>query len=114
MSMRTMFAFNIIRRVYQVRMQPSASLIYNSNWLDTPSDAFDCGSKGGMMPELDSHTSSRDNPDPLGFRFSPWHAAGADYDSYSAGMKRCSHLHMVGAVCRLALGVTDTIGAARR
>jgi hypothetical protein len=27
-------------------------------------------------------------------RFSPWHAAGPDYASYSAGMKRCSDLHL--------------------
>ena len=66
------------------------------------------------MPELDSHTPSRDNPEPLTFRFSPWHAAGADYGSYSAAMKRCSDLHLVGAVCRLAPGDTDTEAAARR
>ena len=113
MGMTIMFAFSIIRRVYQVRMQCSASLVYNSNWLDTPSDAFDCV-EGGMMPELDSHTPSRDNPDPLGSRFSPWHAAGADYNSYSAGMKRCSDLRLVGAVCRLAPGIADTVAAARR
>jgi hypothetical protein len=66
------------------------------------------------MPELDSHVPSPDNPDPLGSRFSPWHACGADYGSYSAGMKRCSDLHLVGAVCRLVPGNSDTKAAARR
>lgn len=65
------------------------------------------------MPELDSHTPLRDNPDPLGSRFSPWHAAGDDYDSYSAGMKRCSDLYLVCAVCRLAPEATDTAAARR-
>jgi len=66
------------------------------------------------MPELDSHAPSRDNPNPLSSRFSPWHAAGPDYASYSAGMRRCSDLHLVGAICRLAPGDTDTEAAARR
>ena len=66
------------------------------------------------MPELDSHAPSPDNPTPLASRFSPWHAAGADYGSYSAAMKRCSDLHLVGVVLRLAPGATDTEAAARR
>jgi hypothetical protein len=67
-----------------------------------------------MIPELDSHAPSRDNPNPLSSRFSPWHVAGPDYASYSAGMKCCSDLHLVGAICRLALGDTDTEATARR
>lgn len=63
------------------------------------------------MPELDSHAASADHPDPLSSTFSPWHAAGADYASYSAGMKRRSHLHLIGAVCRLAPGDTNTEAA---
>jgi hypothetical protein len=66
------------------------------------------------MPELDSHAPSPAHPDPLGSRFSPWHACGADYGSYSAGMKRCSDLRLVSAVCRLAPGNTDTETATRR
>lgn len=66
------------------------------------------------MPELDSHAPSPDHPDPLSSRFSPWHACGADYGSYSTGMKRCSDLHLVGAACRLAPGNTDTESAAQR
>jgi hypothetical protein len=67
-----------------------------------------------MMPELDSHCPSPINPEPLKYRFSPWHACGADYSSYSTGMKRYSHLHLVNAVCRLAPGDLDTQAAARQ
>lgn len=69
---------------------------------------------GGMMPELDSHKPSSDNPTPLISPFSPWHACGPDYASYSAAMSRCSHLQLLGADCRLAPGDTDTGGAARK
>jgi len=69
------------------------------------------GIKGGMMPELDSHGASPEHPDPLSSTFSPWHAAGTDYASYSAGMKRRSDLHLIGAVCRLAPGDTNTEAA---
>lgn len=70
------------------------------------------GIKGGMMPELDSHAPSPEFPEPLTTRYSPWHAAGKDYARYSAGMKRCSDLQLVGAVCRLAPGDNNTEGAA--
>ena len=63
------------------------------------------------MPELDSHGSTAEHPDPLSSTFSPWHAAGKDYASYSAGMKRRSDLHLIGAVCRLAPGDTNTEAA---
>jgi hypothetical protein len=66
------------------------------------------------MPELDSHHPSPANPEPLTSRFSPWHACGADYGSYSAGMRRCSNLRLVSAVCRLAPGDRDTQAAARQ
>lgn len=66
------------------------------------------------MPELDSHTPSPSNPNPLESEFSPWHACGPDYERYSAAMKRCSHLRLVGATCRLAPGRTDTDAAARQ
>ncbi len=66
------------------------------------------------MPELDSHRPSPTNPEPLTSRFSPWHACGADYSSYSAGMKRCSHIRLISAVCRLAPGDEDTQAAARQ
>lgn len=66
------------------------------------------------MPELESHRPSPSNPEPLTSRFSPWHACGTDYGSYSAGMRRCSHLQLVSAVCRLAPGDTDTQAAARQ
>jgi hypothetical protein len=74
----------------------------------------DCGLPGGMMPELDSHRPSPASPEPLTSRFSPWHACGADYGSYSAGMRRCSNLRLVSAVCRLAPGDRDTQAAARQ
>ena len=63
------------------------------------------------MPELDSHGASAEHPDPLSSTFSPWHAAGTDYTSYSAGMRRRSDLHLIGAVCRLAPGDTNTDAA---
>lgn len=69
---------------------------------------------GGMMPELDSHRASHSNPEPLLDRFSPWHPCGPDYTSYSAGMKRSSHLYLTDAVCRLAPGDKDTEGAAQQ
>jgi len=62
------------------------------------------GMKGGMMPELDSHRPSKENPKPLTSPFSPWHACGSDYKAYSAIMKRNTHLQLSGLVCRLAPG----------
>ena len=67
---------------------------------------------GGMMPELDSHRVSPTNPTPLESTYSPWHACGPDYERYSAGMKRCSHLKLLSATCRLAPGRSDTEAAA--
>jgi len=67
------------------------------------------------MPELDSHKPSLpSNPTPLESPFSPWHACGSNYESYSAGMARSSHLKFISATCRLAPGNDDTEGAARR
>src|ERR1700730_6727268 len=67
---------------------------------------------GGMMPELDSHRAAR-NPDLVTSRFSPWHACGSDYSSYSVAMKRRSHLHLHSVVCRLAPGDVDHEAASR-
>ena len=66
------------------------------------------------MPELDSHKPSPSNPTPLVSPFSPWHACGPNYGSYSAAMSRCSHLQLLGANCRLAPGDNDTMGAAQK
>lgn len=66
------------------------------------------------MPELDSHRPSPSNPTPLESPFSPWHACGSDYERYSAGMKRCSHLRLVSAACRLAPRNTDPEAAAQQ
>lgn len=66
------------------------------------------------MPELDSHAPSSTNPTPLESPFSPWHACGSDYDKYSAGMKRCSHLKLVSATLRLAPGQSDVEAAAQQ
>jgi hypothetical protein len=59
------------------------------------------------MPELDSHAKTSSNPNPLQDRFSPWHACGKDYPSYSAGMKRHASLSLLGCVLRLAPGDYD-------
>ncbi|KAL2839414.1 hypothetical protein BJY01DRAFT_237122 [Aspergillus pseudoustus] len=72
------------------------------------------GIPGGMMPELDSHTPSRENPEPLTSRFSPWHACGPDFQGYAAAMARSSHFQLLGVTCRLASGDKDTEGAARK
>lgn len=47
-------------------------------------------------------------------RFSHWHGCGPDFDSYSAGMKRCSHLHINEVLCRLGPGDSDTEAAAKQ
>jgi hypothetical protein len=67
-----------------------------------------------MMPELDSHAPSLTNPTPLDSKFSPWHACGAEYERYSAGMKRCAHLRLQSVTLRLAPGQTDVQGAAQQ
>lgn len=71
------------------------------------------GIRGGMMPELDSHAPSKQHPEPLKERFSPWHACGPDVEGYSKVMKKHSDLHLLGALLRLAPGDVDTEGAAR-
>lgn len=69
--------------------------------------------KGGMIPELDSHSRTKENPEPLMERFSPWHACGFNFSNYSKAMKKHSHLHLLGALLRLAPGDVDMEGAAR-
>lgn len=66
------------------------------------------------MPQLDSHGPSSSNPDPLMTKFSPWHACGRDYDSYSGAMKRSSHLRFIETTCRLGSGDIDTEAAAKQ
>lgn len=66
------------------------------------------------MPELDSHAPTASNPTPLESRYSPWHACGNDYESYSAKMKQCAHLEFVSATCRLEPGDDDTERAAKQ
>lgn len=58
-------------------------------------------SAGGVIPELDSHDVTEENPTPLNTRFSPWHACGPDEKSYIACMKRNAQLSLAGVVCRL-------------
>ncbi|TAQ90707.1 hypothetical protein B7494_g995 [Chlorociboria aeruginascens] len=69
------------------------------------------GIHGGIMPELDSHRSTSNHPDPVSTTYSPWHTCGSDYPSYSAGMKRNSHLQFVSAVCRISPTVAPTAAA---
>jgi hypothetical protein len=66
------------------------------------------------MPELDSHARSSANPTPLETQFSPWHACGPEYEKYAAGMRRCSHLKLLGVTLRLAPGQSDVEGAAQQ
>ncbi|KAF2009478.1 hypothetical protein BU24DRAFT_75694 [Aaosphaeria arxii CBS 175.79] len=72
------------------------------------------GIKGGVIPELDSHAPSPNNPTPLKSRFSPWHACGSDHKVYYPGMKRASHLSLEGCVLRLAPGDVGHEAAARQ
>ncbi|KAL5318600.1 hypothetical protein ACEPPN_013663 [Leptodophora sp. 'Broadleaf-Isolate-01'] len=74
------------------------------------------GIPGGVIPELDSHRPHPDYPDPLGERFSPWHAAGPEekYGVYVEGMKRHAHLWLVDVTLRLEAGGGDVEGAARK
>ncbi|KAI8931559.1 hypothetical protein NX059_011214 [Plenodomus lindquistii] len=72
------------------------------------------GIKGGVIPELDSHTPDLSNPTPLQSRFSPWHACGQDYSSYSTGMRNASHLSLQGCILRLEPGNVDHGGASRQ
>ncbi|KGM91882.1 uncharacterized protein PADG_12023 [Paracoccidioides brasiliensis Pb18] len=64
-------------------------------------------SKGGVIPELDSHEATPANPTPVTSRFSPWHACGKDYSSYSKGMNNMADLYLAGVTCRLAPGDED-------
>ncbi|ORX96645.1 hypothetical protein BCR34DRAFT_628784 [Clohesyomyces aquaticus] len=72
------------------------------------------GIKGGMMPELDSHTPSPNNLTPLKSRFSPWHACGSDHKVYYPRMKRSKHLSLEGCILRLAPGDVGHEAAARQ
>ena len=67
-----------------------------------------------MMPELDSHAATASNPTPLESTFSPWHACGTDFEKYSAGMKRCSHLKLIQATLRLGADQSDVGKAAQQ
>lgn len=66
-----------------------------------------------MIPELDSHEPSADNPTPLATRFSPWHACGSHSNVYS-GMERTAHLTLEGCVLRLQPGDGGHEAAARQ
>jgi hypothetical protein len=71
---------------------------------------------GGVLSELDSHTPSPTNPEPIARGFSPWHACGSsfNYGTYSSAMRRNGDLHLLGATLRLLPGETDTQNAAGR
>ncbi|OJD14200.1 hypothetical protein AJ78_05440 [Emergomyces pasteurianus Ep9510] len=72
------------------------------------------GIKGGVIPELDSHKATPTNPEPVASRFAPWHACGADYNSYLRGMKRTADLHLIDVTCRLAPGDGDIAAALKQ
>lgn len=67
-----------------------------------------------MIPEVDSHTPSVINPEPMATKISPWHACGpaSSYEKYSAIMRRNSDLHLLEVILRLKAGETDTQVAA--
>ncbi|KAF2200301.1 hypothetical protein GQ43DRAFT_432638 [Delitschia confertaspora ATCC 74209] len=71
-------------------------------------------SGGGMIPELDSHDITTDDPKPLTARFLPWHACGPNYKAYYSGMQRSSHFSLEGAVCRLEPGDVGHEAAAKQ
>ncbi|EEH34939.2 hypothetical protein PAAG_05986 [Paracoccidioides lutzii Pb01] len=65
------------------------------------------GIRGGVIPELDSYEATPANPTPVTSRFSPWHACGKNYSSYSKGMNNTADLYLTGVTCRLAPGDKD-------
>lgn len=71
---------------------------------------------GGVLPELDSHSPSPTNPEPVATRFSSWHACGpsSNYGIYSTRMRRNGDLRLLGATLRLLPGDTDTQNATDR
>ena len=69
------------------------------------------GIKGGVIPELDSHEACQWNERPLEERFSPWHAAGKEYERYVKGMRQTEGLHLKGVKLRLSGGDEDVGGA---
>ncbi|KAF1811521.1 hypothetical protein P152DRAFT_58665 [Eremomyces bilateralis CBS 781.70] len=74
------------------------------------------GVKGGVIPELDSHTPTKEHPNPVTERFSPWHALGPikNYPQHLEAMKNASALKLVGVVCRLEAGDVDAEAASRQ
>ncbi|KAJ8113098.1 hypothetical protein OPT61_g4707 [Boeremia exigua] len=72
------------------------------------------GIKGGVMPELDSHAPTPNNPTPVKTRFSPWHACGTDHKTYGPEMRRSAHLSLEGCILRLQPGDYGHEAAARQ
>ncbi|EMD88534.1 hypothetical protein COCC4DRAFT_76726 [Bipolaris maydis ATCC 48331] len=102
------------RREY-ITANKLASVIFDHEFSDSVCIQYHPkGIKGGLMPELDSHTPGPANPNPLGTRFSPWHACGPASESYMRGMEQTGHLALEGCVLRLEPGDVDAEGAARQ
>ncbi|KAJ9614469.1 hypothetical protein H2200_002606 [Cladophialophora chaetospira] len=102
------------RRKY-IESNNLAKVIWTHSYADSEAVQYHPkGIAGGIMPELDSHAATASNPNPLESTFSPWHACGPDFDSYSAGMKRCSHLKLISATLRLGAGQSDVGKAAQQ
>jgi hypothetical protein len=74
------------------------------------------GIKGGVMPELDSHTLSESVPDGVKERVAPWHACGppSGWERYGEVMRMYEHLWLVGVKVQLAEGESDVEEAARQ
>jgi len=74
------------------------------------------GVKGGVMPELDSHSATEAYPNPVTAEFSPWLALGPPERAplYLAAMRHCSYLRLIGVVLRLEPNDTDTLAAAKQ
>ncbi|RDW60182.1 hypothetical protein BP5796_11788 [Coleophoma crateriformis] len=70
--------------------------------------------KGGLIPELDSHSPQDGMGDFIVNKFAPWHACGSDYASYSSGMKRHSNLQFVQILVQLAPGDKDIMSAVKQ
>ncbi|KAL2871234.1 uncharacterized protein BJX67DRAFT_370022 [Aspergillus lucknowensis] len=67
----------------------------------------------GMMPELDSHRPSGENPEPLLSPFSAWHACGPEFKSYAPAMAGSANLQLLAATCRLTPDDSNTTAAAK-
>jgi hypothetical protein len=96
---------SIIRRESKVANRPlESSAAAHYEWHTRREEVnADLEILGGVIPELDSHSQTPENLDPLINPFSHWHACGPSslYPTYSSVMRQNSHLRLLKVICRL-------------